>query len=208
MTHWEDMEHPLICNRAKTHIFSAKIQNTDNPYIQDLLNDFLYQYDPRELEAAALIVMEEEILQNALNIEKQSLLAKGVFIPTLQLKRPRMLPNGNTGVVNTMDFAQPSLTATSASGDIDIYAKTNMGRNETIHATEVNTRSNLSGSRMSNRPSNDAYISASHNNQNIAPADYMELVPSPEDDDDVDEDAEDAAGENEDKNIDWAPDFS
>mmetsp|Transcript_6336 Transcript_6336/g.10578 ORF Transcript_6336/g.10578 Transcript_6336/m.10578 type:complete len:679 (+) Transcript_6336:83-2119(+) len=55
-------------------------------YIDQLLHAFNHRVDPRELEAAATIVLEEETLQSALAIEQASLLAKGVFIPTLHFE--------------------------------------------------------------------------------------------------------------------------
>jgi len=55
-------------------------------YIQQLLQEFLHKVNPKELQLAATIVLEEDMLQNALAIEHASLLSKGVFIPTLHTK--------------------------------------------------------------------------------------------------------------------------
>lgn len=54
-----------------------------------MLQEFLHKVNPRELKLAATIVLEEEMLQNALAIEHASLLAKGVFIPTLHTRDAR-----------------------------------------------------------------------------------------------------------------------
>jgi hypothetical protein len=54
-------------------------------YIQQMLSDFLRRVDVRELNAAATVVLEEEMLQHALAIEQASLARKGVFIPTLHV---------------------------------------------------------------------------------------------------------------------------
>lgn len=52
-------------------------------YIDQLLHQFATRVSARELQLAATVVLEEEVLQNALSIEQASLLQKGVFIPTL-----------------------------------------------------------------------------------------------------------------------------
>jgi hypothetical protein len=58
-----------------------------SPQVEQLLHEFRCRVSARELQLAASVVLEEEVLQNALAIEQASLLHKGVFIPTLHAKR-------------------------------------------------------------------------------------------------------------------------
>lgn len=73
-------------------------------YIEHLLHQFATRVSARELQLAATVVLEEEVLQNALSIEQASLLQKGVFIPTLHFGGA-----GENGVVARSDSHQ-SLT--------------------------------------------------------------------------------------------------
>lgn len=50
-----------------------------------IIKEFLNNIDKQELHAAATVVMDDSMLQNAIQIEHQSLVAKGTFIPTLKL---------------------------------------------------------------------------------------------------------------------------
>jgi hypothetical protein len=60
-----------------------------------ILKEFLINIDKRELHAAATVVMDDTMLQNAIQIEHQSLVAKGTFIPTLKLTPAEPIDEGD-----------------------------------------------------------------------------------------------------------------
>lgn len=80
--------------------------------IEQLLHEFRSRVSARELQLAAAVVLEEDVLQNALAIEQASLLQKGVFIPTLHARREggeRVVSRGQSQ--QGIETMRPSLSA-------------------------------------------------------------------------------------------------
>eukprot|EP01038_Epipyxis_sp_PR26KG_P008654 gene8654-11697_t len=112
------------------------------------LEEFLNGFDPNELCAAALVVIEDEPLQSALKTERIALKEKGVFIPTVKSK-----PSISSQVYNNNSFASTFST-------MDSYDNYNMqGYNGTsptqmksnITLKELNS-SNFDNTNSTNRP--------------------------------------------------------
>ena len=61
-------------------------EDSNIKFILSLVNEFVTNIDKEELQAAASVVMDDAILQNAIIAEHKALLDKGAFIPTLKLQ--------------------------------------------------------------------------------------------------------------------------
>ena len=81
----------------------------DSPeaYMENLVNDFQSNIEKDELQAASAVVLEEEMLQQALSTEKEALQLKGVFIPLLRPNSNSSQQNNNNNT-NTTISTQPS----------------------------------------------------------------------------------------------------
>jgi hypothetical protein len=77
----EDISNVVKAKEDKVAVVDAK-RGGD---IDMIRREFLENIDKRELHAAATVVMDDIMLQNAIDVEKQSLLDKNTFIPTLKL---------------------------------------------------------------------------------------------------------------------------
>lgn len=54
--------------------------------VRTMIREFVVNIEAEELEVAAKVVLQEEVLQRALHTEQVSLVSKGVFIPLLKVK--------------------------------------------------------------------------------------------------------------------------
>lgn len=85
-------------NRSFRHQYQ---QDSPEGYIETLVHEFTTNIEREELQAASSVVLEEEMLQQALVTEREALKSKGVFIPLL---RPSAIPSSsqaNTATTTT-----------------------------------------------------------------------------------------------------------
>jgi len=82
---------------------SASLNN--NSFIQNIVLEFTENIPLSELQEAAIVVLEDDMMQQAIRSEREALTKKGYFIPSLKLKphqsrnsRQSSRKNSKTGI--------------------------------------------------------------------------------------------------------------
>uniref|UniRef100_A0A7S3HKJ8 Uncharacterized protein n=1 Tax=Spumella elongata TaxID=89044 RepID=A0A7S3HKJ8_9STRA len=175
-------------------------------YIQQLLQEFLRKVNPKELHLAATIVLEEEVLQNALAIEHASLLSKGVFIPTLHTQ-----PGGQSG------GEKMKVVARGTSGQSSSHVQSHEAHPEHQHQQHQHQHHESSRNSVAHQEyetqkydgehsANGSLVSHHSEMQQREPFSGKSRQPAPDTDHNIENDQK--PQKNEDEPVDWAPDFA
>lgn len=74
---------------------SASLNNNNNSFIQNIVLEFTENIPLSELQEAATVVLEDDMMQRAIQSEREALTKKGYFIPSLKLKPHRNSRGGS-----------------------------------------------------------------------------------------------------------------
>ena len=175
-------------NSTYKHTLPQQLQSSEHSsYITDLITSFRQNISSKELQLAANVVLDEEVLQNALNIEHSSLLNKGVFIPILHLQSTTQLEEEENETINNTTNMQNNSHNNSQNNTSNSYIQ----RQKLSQQQEVDFHEQLKQLQFSHHNSNNLVDSAnssavvdidsflvpitSNSNQNIGSSSNMNM---------------------------------
>ena len=114
----------LFHNRNPEGLKKQTSMNTSSNAIDGMIQEFITNISADELRAASLVVLEDVVLQQAILKEREALVSKGVFIPTLKsvmsFRRPHHTEEGNNPYSYSFDSkVEPSIDTEEQEDNID-----------------------------------------------------------------------------------------